>query len=379
MANNSDVIVIGGGVIGSSIAYQLARRGLSVTVVEAREVASGASGASAGGVRQQGRDPRELPIAMRAIAMWPSLADELEADLDYHQDGHLTLVADEADLPELEARVADQRARGLDVFVIDGDELRAVAPGVGTAILAGAYCPTDGHANPIWTTKAFAAAATRQGACILERTPVTGLLLDTSMVRGVLTPDGPLEADWIVNAAGAWSPALCRLAGVELPIETIAPQMLLTTPLPHALDPVIGFVGRPLSLKQLRYGHYLVGGGWPASVYMQRARPIGWNRYDSVAGSAQVCSFVWPVLRRAGIVRVWAGLEALAADEVPILGAVPGVDGLLLATGFSGHGFALSPYVGVLIAELIARGETPIPIDELSLSRFSVPATQVPA
>jgi sarcosine oxidase subunit beta len=222
---NNEVIVIGGGVIGSSIAYQLAKRGLGVTLLEAREVASGASGASAGGVRQQGRDPRELPLALRAIAMWPALADELAADLDYHQDGHLTLIADEADLPALEARVADQRRRGLDLHMLYGDELRAVAPGVGPAILAGADCPTDGPANPIWTTKASA----RLGARIRERTPVSGLLLGESRVRGVRTPDGPLEADWVVNAAGAWSVDLARQAGVTLPIETVAPQMLLTT------------------------------------------------------------------------------------------------------------------------------------------------------
>ena len=367
----ADVVVIGGGVIGSSIAYQLARRGVRVTLLEAREVASAASGASAGGVRQQGRDPRELTIAMRAIGMWPTLADELGADLDYHQQGHLTLADDEAQLTALEARVAEQRAGGLDVYMLYGDELRAVAPGVAPTMLAGAYCPTDGHANPIWTTKAFADAALRHGARLLERTPANGLLVEGGRVCGVLTPDGPLAADRVIVAAGVWSARLCADVGVTLPIEPDPPQMLLTTPFPHGLDPVIGCVGRLLSLKQLRTGQYLVGGGWPASAYLDHERPIALNRESSVTGSAATCAAVWPVLRQAGVVRVWAGLEARTADDVPILGCVEGLDGLLLATGFSGHGFALSPYIGVLLAELATTGRTPIPLDELALTRFT--------
>jgi sarcosine oxidase subunit beta len=367
----ADVVVIGGGVIGSSIAYQLAKRGATVTLLEAREVASAASGASAGGVRQQGRDPRELAIAMRAIAMWPGLSAELEADLDYHQQGHLTLADDEAQLPGLEARVAEQRAGGLDVYMVYGDELRAIAPGVAPSMLAGAYCPTDGHANPIWTTKAFADAAARHGARVRERMPVTALLSEGGRVRGVQTPDGAIAAERVVIAAGAWSPGLCAALGVTLPIEPDPPQMLLTTAFPHGLDPVIGCVGKLLSLKQLSNGRYLVGGGWPASAYLERDKPIALNRYGSVLGSAATCSEVWPLLKQASVVRVWAGLEGRAADDVPILGPVPGVDGLLVAAGFSGHGFALAPYIGVLLAELALTGATPIPIDDLALTRFA--------
>lgn len=364
-------VVIGGGVIGSSIAYQLAKRGAPVTLLEAREVACAASGASAGGVRQQGRDPRELPIALRAIAMWPGLREELDADLEYYQQGHLTVVADEARLPWLEARVAEQRAAGLDVFMLYGDDLREVAPGLADTMLAGAYCPTDGHAQPITTTKAFARAAVRNGATLYEHTPVTGLVIDGGKVRGVETPRGIVGADAVVVAAGAWSPQIAALAGLTLPIEVAAPQMMLTTPLPHALDPVVGCVGVLLSLKQLRYGNYLIGGGWPASVYMQREQPIGMNRAESMRGSAAASSSVWPILRQTRVLRAWAGLEAVAADEVPILGAVPGIDGLYLATGFSGHGFALAPYIGVLLADLITTGSTAIPLDSLAITRFA--------
>jgi sarcosine oxidase subunit beta len=366
----SDVVVIGAGVEGSSIAYQCARRGMRVTLIEAREVASQASGASAGGVRQQGRDPRELPVALRAIAMWPGLTEELGADIEYYQQGHLTLIADEADLPAMEESVARQRAGGLDVRMIYDADVREVAPLVAPDIIAGAYCPSDGHANPIATTKAFAAAAVREGVRLLERTPVTRIVIDSGAVTGVETADGVIAADTVILAAGAWSAGLCETAGFTIPVHTRAPQMMLTTRMPHALDPVVGCVGRQLSLKQLRYGQYLIGGGWPATVYQDVERPIGRNQHNSIAGSAKASTSVWPVLRETHVVRVWAGLEAEAADFVPVLGRSP-VDGLLIATGFSGHGFALAPYVGVLLAELAATGTTPIPLDGLTLDRFA--------
>jgi sarcosine oxidase subunit beta len=375
-ASVADVVVIGGGVEGCSIAYQLAKRGLDVVLLEARELASAASGASAGGVRQQGRDPRELPIAMRAIAMWPGLSDELGADIDYHQKGHLTLVEFETDLPALEKRVREQRESGLGIEMLYGDELRDVAPGVSEQVIAGAFCPTDGHANPIWTTKAFGAAAGREGATVLERTPATGILTDSGRVVGVETPDGAIATSWVVNAAGAWSPEICKLAGFEVPIHTRAPQMLLTTELPMDLYPVVGCVSKLLSLKQLMNGRYLIGGGWPASVYQDIDAPLARNRHDSITGSASHSSAIWPALLKTKVLRVWAGLEAETDDVVPILGPVDHIEGFIMASGFSGHGFALSPYIGVLIADLIATGETAIPLDALMLDRFDKPGAE---
>ncbi len=372
-ASSADAVVIGGGVEGSSIAYQLAKRGLDVVLLEARELASAASGASAGGVRQQGRDPRELPIAMRAIAMWPGLSEELGADVDYHQHGHLTLVEFESDLPALEQRVRAQQERGLGIEMLYGDDVREVAGGVGEQVIAGAFCASDGHANPIWTTKAFGAAAAREGATVLERTPATGILSDSGKVTGVETADGVIATSWVVNAAGAWSPEICKMAGFDVPIHTRAPQMLLTTELPMDLYPVIGCVSKLISLKQLMNGRYLIGGGWPASVYQDIDSPLARNRHDSITGSASHSSAIWPQLLKTKVLRVWAGLEAETDDVVPILGPVDHVEGFIMASGFSGHGFALSPYVGVLIADYIATGETAIPMDDLLLKRFDAP------
>jgi sarcosine oxidase subunit beta len=149
--------------------------------------------------------------------------------------------------------------------------------------------------------------------------------------------------------------------------------MLLTTELPLALYPVVGCVSKLLSLKQLMNGRYLIGGGWPASVYQDSAAPLARNRHDSITGSASHSSAIWPALLQTKVLRVWAGLEAETDDVVPILGPVDHLEGFIMASGFSGHGFALSPYIGVLIADYIATGATAIPLDELLLERFDKP------
>ena len=367
----TEAVVIGGGVIGASTAYQLAKRGIEVTLIEARQISAEASGASAGGVRQQGRDPRELEIAMRAIEMWPDLAEELQSDLDYHQHGNLLLVENEDDLRLVERRVQDQRDRGLDIYFIGQDEVREIAPGVGEQILGGGWCPTDGHANPIYATRAFANAARRHGARILEETEVTGFLTDSGRVTGVTTLDGDIEADWVVNAAGAWASGICGWLDIDLPIEARGLQMIVTEEMPLELFAVLGCVSQQISLKQVHVGKYLIGGGWPATVHLDRQQPIGQNLWESVAGSARAATTVWPALRNVGVHRVWSGIEAIAEDGVPILGPVDQIDGLILATGFSGHGFALAPYIGVILADLVTTGESPVPIDDLMLGRFA--------
>lgn len=198
-----DVVVIGGGVIGCASAYELSKAGARVAVVESGEVSSVASGASAGGVRQQGRDLREMEIAIRAIARWPDLSRELEADLHYRQDGNLTLIEREEDLPALERRVEAERAKGLDIRLLHRDELRAVAPGLAPSVIAGSWCPTDGHAMPILTTKAFARAAQLLGTTLYEQTTVTGISRASGRVVGVETSSGTIPCGWALNAAGA--------------------------------------------------------------------------------------------------------------------------------------------------------------------------------
>jgi sarcosine oxidase subunit beta len=202
------------------------------------------------------------------------------------------------------------------------------------------------------TVRAFAAAARRLGAEVEEGASVRGLVAERGRIVAVERADGSRVAcETAIVAAGAWTAALLAGVGVALHLETRPLQMLLTKPAPAALGPVVGAFDRPLSLKQLDDGAYLIGGGWPARLTDHAA-----NRYEvleeSVAGSLETARAVYPPLADLALARSWAGLEAFTPDGLPVIGPVPGVAGLLIATGFSGHGFALSPMVGDLLARL---------------------------
>ncbi|HVL22666.1 MAG TPA: FAD-binding oxidoreductase [Thermomicrobiales bacterium] len=365
----TEIAIVGGGVVGTSIAWHLARRGAQVTLIEERGIAAAASGASAGGIRQQGRDPREMPLAIAAIARWEHLEAELDADIHYYREGHVSVYEREEDIPLARKRVEAQQALGLAIELVEGRDLHDLVPGLAEHIVAGTYTANDGHANPTLTTQAFARAAERCGATIVQGTGVTGMLRDGDRVTGVETAGGPLAADHVVLTTGAWTRQLVAPLGVTLPIVPTGLQMILTTPMPALLRQVVGAYGRNLSLKQLRDGTYLIGGGWPGDIDLVAG--VGTTRPESVAGSREVSSAIFPVLKETEIERAWVGVEGIAVDEIPVIGALPGIDGLTVAAGFSGHGFALSPITGQLVAELVLDGTPSLPLDAFGAGRFT--------
>lgn len=359
-----DVLVIGSGVNGSSIAYHLVRRGQRVTVVERNQPATepAASWASAGGVRRQGRHPAEAALATEAIERWRTLEDELGADLRYRREGNLRVAETDEEAAQIARFVEQQHANGFtDVRLVDGDEARALVPDLNDRVVAGSYSPQDGHADPAATTRAFAAAAERLGAKYHSNTEVTELIRQGDRINGARTSAGELQAGHTVVAAGAWSDQLLEGVGLRLPIRTVALQMLLTTPAPRGrVRPVMGGPGYQLSLKQLPTGEFLLGGGWAGKPTTDR------RTYElleeSVAGNwAHACRLI-PLLNDLEIARRWCGLEALSIDEIPFIGPIPGLDGLTVAAGFSGHGFAISPAVGRTVADQILGD----PVPELS-------------
>jgi sarcosine oxidase subunit beta len=348
------VVIVGGGLMGLSTAFHLRRAdpGTRVTVLERARVGAAASGASAAGVRAMGRDPAERALALASLARWPGLDAELEAPTRYRRTGGLRLALDEATWRAAAPWVAEQRAAGVPVEAVDEREARALAPGIAPGCLGGVHAPLDGQAEAVPATEAFAHAARRLGARVEEGVGVRALAAEGGRMVGVERGDGTREAcDVAIVAAGAWSAALLGGIGVTLPIETRPLQMLLTAPGPPTLRPVLGAFDRRLSLKQLDDGAYLIGGGWPARVTDHAG-----NRYEildeSVRASLETARAVCPPVGECALARSWAGLEAFTPDDLPILGPVPGVGGLLLAAGFSGHGFALSPMIGDILARL---------------------------
>ena len=348
------VVIVGGGLMGLSAAFHLRRAdpGARVTVLERARVGDAASGASAAGVRAMGRDPAERALALASLARWPGLDRELEAPTRYRRTGGLRLALDEASWRAAAPWVAEQRADGVPVELVDAAAARTLAPGIAAGCLGAVHAPIDGQAEARPATEAFARAARRLGARVEEGVDIGALLVEGGRVVGAERRDGAREVcDTVIVAAGAWSATLLAGVGVTLPIETRPLQMLLTEPGAPALRPVLGAFDRRLSLKQLDDGAYLIGGGWPARVTDHAG-----NRYEmleeSVTASLETARAVFPPAGACALARSWAGLEAFTPDDLPILGPVPGIAGLLVAAGFSGHGFALSPMIGDILARL---------------------------
>ena len=366
----SDVVVIGAGIVGASTAYYLARSGVDVMLVDRRHPNAGgtASQASAGGVRQQGRVPVEMPLAIYSINLWGNLEDELEADLHYRRDGMTVATDDQALIPVLQQRVELEQSLGLDIRMVHGAELHELIPGLSPRILAGSYCPTDGHADPPRTVNALVTGARRLGANTQWQSPVEKLLVEKRRVVAVQTDAGNIACRYAILAAGYWSRSIAAAAGIDLPFAACPLQMMVTARQPHILDQVLGWVNHGISLKQVPSGGFVIGGGWPGwgdpRTYQTRLLP------GSMAKSADTTVGLFPALVNVPIVRAWLGIEAFCKDEMQIVGPAPSVDGLIVAAGFSGHGFAVGPGVGSLIAQYVTTNQWPEMLKPFGLERF---------
>ena len=371
-AANIEILIVGAGVIGNSIAYHLAREGRQVLVIDRSQVADSpsASWASAGGVRRQGRHPAEAKLALEAIQRWKTLEQELKADLGYRRGGNLLLAESDIEANHLSKFVDQQHEMGFaDVQFVERKEALSIVPGLNERVLAGSYSPDDGQADPILTTRAFAKAAQRYGASYWTDVYTSSLLMQNNHIEGAKTERGDVKAAHVILAAGAWSDELATTVGLRLPIRTRALQMILSTPAHnHQLKPVISAVSRALSLKQVANGEFLLGGGWLGDLSRDRR---SYNmRSSSLQGNWATAIELLPIVGEQHIARSWCGLEAQSIDDIPFIGQIPGLSGFTLAVGFSGHGFALSPAVGRTIADQLNGLPTP-ELDELRSTRIA--------
>jgi sarcosine oxidase subunit beta len=299
-----------------------------------------------------GRDPAERALALESVRRWPELDRELEGDTHYRRDGGLRVAIDDTAWAAAPAWAGEQRADGVPVEIVTERAMRGLAPGLSPSCLGGVYSAIDGQAEAMATVLAFANAARRLGARLEEGVGIRRLVVEQGRVVGVERIDrSRVACDVAILTAGAWTADLLAAHGVRVRLETRALQMLLTVPAPKALAQVLGCFDRKLSVKQLADGAYLIGGGWPALITDEAAN--AWELlHDSVRASREVAGAVYPATAALPPARAWAGLEAFTPDGIPLLGSVPGIDGLFVAAGFCGHGFALSPAVGDILARL---------------------------
>lgn len=372
MNKSAEVIVIGGGIIGNAISYYLAQKNVDVICLEASDhFGNGGSSRNGGGVRQSGRDPRELPLVMYGIKnLWPTLSEELGVDCEYHQDGNLRLGKTEKHKQILTGLTERAVKVGLDVKMIDGDEVRKINPYLSNEVTCASWCPTDGHANPLTTTLGYYKAARNLGAHFISGEKVTELKMIKGHLRKVICESGDIfEADTIVLAAGYESREIAGTIGIDIPMQKAMLEALVTEAQPHMFDQMLGTAEADFYGHQTKHGSFVFGGSSGLEGYTKdNGTPICYSKTAPCICRGIIKYF--PDLKNAKIVRTWAGWMDRCVDGVPVLGKVSEVPGLVLACGFSGHGFGIAPAAAKQLAELITTNKTTIDIHELRYDRF---------
>ncbi|KUN22939.1 sarcosine oxidase subunit beta [Streptomyces antibioticus] len=369
----AEVVVIGGGVMGTSIAYHLAAAGVrDVVLVERDELASGSTSKAAGGVRAQFSDELNVQLGARSLAAFGRFREEIGYDIGLHRVGYLFLLSTPEDVASFEAGVRLQNALGVPSRLLTPKEARKLSPLIRTeGLLAAVYSPDDGHCTPEAVVHGYASAARALGARVLRHTEVTGIELLGDRITAVSTTLGRIATGTVICAAGPWSRAVGRMAGVDLPVEPLRRQIAVTEPVPD-LPP-----GLPMTID------------FSTTLYFHGEGPgllLGMSDPDERPGFATDTHDRWiprlaaameqraPALldlRRTG---GWAGLYEVTPDHNALIGEATSVSRFLYATGFSGHGFLQGPAVGEVVRDLVLGRVPFVDVSPLSAGRFAADA-----
>lgn len=372
--NTADVIIIGGGVIGCASAYYLSKKGISCIVLEKNGIGHGGSSRNGGGVRQSARDPREIPIAMFGVKnLWPTLSEELGVDVEYYKKGNLRLGKTPEHLKTLGSLTQGGVNAGLDVKMITGDEARAICPYMSEEVIGASWCPTDGHANPMMTTLAFYKRARELGARFITGEAVLAIEKIKGKARRVRTTENTYEADTIILASGYESREIAHTVGIDIPMKKVLLEALVTEAQPKLFEQMLGTAEADFYGHQSKHGSFVFGGTSGLEDYTTDPNRSVTTSYTAPSVCRGIIKY-FPMLKSAKIVRTWAGWIDECADKVPVISRVEEVPGLILACGFTGHGFGISPAVGTLLSELAAGEETSVDLSALRYNRFAAKA-----
>lgn len=427
LPGSADVVVVGGGIIGVMSAWFLAERGLSVVLLEKGRIAGEQSSRNWGWIRQQGRDPAELPIMIEATALWPKLAADCDLDIGLRRSGVLYLAKDEGELAKYEVWMQHARAHDLDTRILSSAEVAELIPSAARRWPGAIWTASDSRAEPWLAVPALARAAERKGVVIREDCAVRGFDIAAGRIAGVITEDGRVAASQVVVAGGAWSSLLLRRHGISIPQLSVRAPVAATEPLPEvfagaAVDAKIAFRRRldgGYSLAPADFHELFIGpdafrnlrGFLPqlrASPFGTRYLPAAPKGYPDAWGTDRRWSMdrpgpfeaarvlnpapnrtqitrltrefaqVFPGLGTPQIKLAWAGMIDSMPDVVPVIDRVDLLPGLTIATGMSGHGFGIGPGVGRVVADLVTGGAVGHDLSRFRMSRFSDGTRLVP-
>ena len=387
MKKTADVVIIGGGVIGTSIAYYLSKKGIKPILIEKDDLASGSSGACDIDIILQSKNPGiHLQLAMESAKMYETLADELDFDIEYETCGGMVLIEDEEQLKVMKDFVKRQKAIGLQVKLLGLKEASEIQPGLSPNLVGSTYSPQDAHVNPMRLCQAFAKAAKELGTEVYLNTGVLDIRVEKSKVKSVITNRGEIQTKVVINAAGVYAPMIGEMVGLSLPIKPRRGQIIVTEPVPKLVmadvlcakyivakynpknlersDNPETRLGVGLSLSQTHDGQILIGA---------TREFVGYNKsttHEALRAILRNATRLVPALKLIHAIRSFAGLRPYTPDGLPLLGQVEGIQGFIMAAGHEGDGIALSPVTGKIISELIVDGKTFMDVTCLSPARF---------
>lgn len=367
----SDVLVIGGGIHGLSTAFHLAQRGVGVTVLEADYCARHASGVNAGGVRTLGRHTAEIPLALSSRALWHQLEHILGEDGGFVPSGQLKLAENPAELEECRLRVQQLQASGFTHEVlVNQQQVFDIIPTVARHVVGGIWVKDDGYAVPYRTVTAFRLAAEKLGVKVHENTPAQRIeQIGTHWT--VMTPSGVFSSEHLVITAGAWARDLAAQVGEPVAAHPEGLMLMVTHRVAPFCAPVLGATGRSLSFKQFANGTVVIGGKLIGSLdFAARHGEVDMTRLGS---SARTVTDLFPHLKHLGVNRVWAGVEAFTADDLPVISASRKASNLSYSFGFCGSGFQMGPGTGKRLAQQILGEYSDISLDAFDIGRFNTP------
>lgn len=364
----ADVLVVGGGLHGTSSAFHMARRGAKVIVLEADYVARHSSGVNAGGVRTLGRPLPEIPLALMSRELWHRMSDLLGDDGGFVPSGQLKIAETDDELEACRQRVALLESHGFThEKMIDRESVLELEPALARHVTGGIWVERDGFALPYRTTTAFRLAAQRLGCRFLEGAPVRRIeQRGTQWVA--MTPQRTFSAQKLLVTAGAWSGELTKQVGEPVPMHPEGLMLMVTHRVAPFCRATLGATGRPLSFKQFDNGTVVIGGKLIGIADLENRH--GEVDFARLVRSAQTVTDLFPHLRHLGVNRAWAGVEAFTEDELPVISASRKAAHLYYSFGYCGSGFQLGPGCGKLVSELILDGAPSIPLDAFAVDRF---------
>jgi len=363
------VVVVGGGAIGTSIAFHLAEAGVDTCLLERDALSSGSTSRAAGGIRTQFSDPLNVAIGLRGIEAFSRFAERPGGEIDFDQVGYLFLLDRPEDVERFEHNVALQNELGVPSRMVDPDEARRLSPLAGLdGVHAASFCHLDGHASPEAVTQGYAAGARAHGAAVVTGCAARSIEVGEGTVRGVVTDEGTIATGAVVCAAGVWSPQLVRTAGLDLPVEPVWREVVTTGPvddLPERIPLTVDFTT----------GFYFHREGPGLLIGLaDRDQPPGFDEPtdpDWLARVSEIAVRRAPAFLDIGVAHGWKGYYEVTPDHNGLVGEAPGLERLMYATGFSGHGFMQAPAVGEIMRDLVLGREPFVDVSPLAVERFA--------